>query len=297
MLPTYRQASEDPVTLKSKAMTTLFRHRSFLRLYPLILALFVISFVTTGREVGLAQESKAPIIAYEGKGYLVEEDQEAPQVAKIPYEWQSIDNGFFLPLERDATMEPIENYSGPKFQVGLTAEITGSGLVESNGQSAMVLRRSGSDAISMILGIGRDSEEAKTVTMEGVVLFPADTQFAISNPNAFSATVSNSFSGAKPEGRWVVKTSDGRIYASEETFRLGQPTFSTDLTTTRWLVVDTSGGKTHLDKNSTALSDANILSQITGAGVYVGGQRAGVSGKGGAAATAGFRVQRFVVEP
>lgn len=279
-------------------MTAQFSYRPFLYSHPLILALFAISLVAAGRGAALAQELKKTIIAYEGKGYLVkvEEDGKAAQVAKIPYEWQSSENGFSLPLESDATMEPIDNYSGPKFQVGLTAEITGSGLVESNGQSAAVLRRGDSDAISMILGIGRDSEEAKTVTMEGVVLFPVDAPFAISNPNAFSATVSSSFSGAKPEGRWVVKTSDGRIYASEETFKLGQPTFSTNLTTTKWFGLNTDNQKIELDKTSTAPPEANILSQIIGAGVYVGGERTGVKGKGGAAATVGFRVQRFVVQ-
>ena len=164
----------------------------------------------------------------------------------------------------------------------------------SNGSSTIINNvGTGVDSIQLNFNIGDSGDLAgkESLTYGGLVYFKNDVLFDVTTDNAFSADLDGS-SGFSETGRWVVQEDDGDLYVSNETFSVGPAVTSSNLTSTTWALLDTSGP----DFYQTYGSFGSLsLTNLEAAGVYYEASRTNDNFTGNANGT-GFRIREFNAE-
>jgi len=252
-------------------------------LIPYLLTLCLASSTTSSAEP--LPPGTAPTLAFDGTSYTP-----GRKSAKLARPWQVDAGGLHLSYAAGAPLQPPTGFTGSFFLGAASATITGTGEVGSNSGAPSVADRKGRSVISLIGGMGRNDPSPKNIRMEAFILFPSHAHFDLTSSDAFSAEVSNGFSGAKAVARWVIRDKDGTLHVSEETLAFDQPTFSINLLKTTWRILDVSGPG--VKKTGEPLTIP--LTGLLGAGIYVEGERTSVLSPGFSNAV-GFRLTRFVL--
>ena len=192
-------------------------------------------------------------------------------------------------------LDPTSSYTGPDFFGASSSRNIGGTATFSGDSSNVQHQASGFDRINLTINVA-STDSGRTVQNAGLIYLKSGSSFNVTANNQFSSSLDLSFSGAQTSAaRWVVRTSSGDLYVSNETFAFGAapatPATSTGLTTTTWALLNTGGADFY---QTYGTFGSLTLTGLTGAGVYWEAQRTGVNT---GAAGNGARLNTFTVVP